>query len=308
MIPIRTYPRTRIPAVITVSLLLLNGIAFLYTGTFSTSLEQPQWVDASHWGEASPDQLPPAFNPRLPIRIPEDPATDGGYRHVDGRVALQLWQTGNYDFEYPVTERDYLYLRYGLISLQLWRGEDVPPTTGAPIWVTLLTSMFLHGGLLHLLGNMLYLWIFGANVEAAVGRWRFLLFYLVCGLGAALFQAGVYPRATIPMVGASGAIAGVMGAYLVLFPWSRVLALVPIFYFFHLVQVPAILMLGLWFFIQFFSGITDLSGMGGVAWFAHLGGFFTGALLVLAFKRPGVDAGLVEWWRRRRARHAWAGW
>ncbi len=118
----------------------------------------------------------------------------------------------------------------------------------------------------------------------------------------------MFSRTTIPMVGASGAIAGIMGAYLVLFPWTRVVTLVPIFYFFHLVQVPAIVMLGLWFFIQFFSGLTDLAGIGGVAWFAHLGGFITGALGVFALKKRGVDAGLVEWWRRRKARTSWSDW
>ncbi len=308
MIPIRTYPRTSVPAYITVALLLLNGIAFLYTGTFSTSIEQPRWVDAAPWGVAAPDQLPPAFDPRLPIRIPTAVGSGAGYRHLDGRFGLQFWRDGNYSFQYPVTERDYLYIRYGLIPAELWRGEDIAPTGDVPAWLTVFTSMFLHGGLLHLLGNMLYLWIFGANVEAAMGRWRFLLFYILSGVGAALLQAAVFPGTTVPIVGASGAIAGVMGAYLVLFPWSRVVTLVPLFYFFHLVQVPAIVILGLWFLIQFLSGIMDLSAMGGVAWFAHLGGFLTGALLVFAFKRRGVDAGLVEWWRRRRARYTWTEW
>jgi len=306
LIPIRTYPRTSLPTYITIMLLLLNGLAFLYVGTFSTSLDAPVWVDAAPWGEAAPDQLPPAFNPRLPVRIPLQQDEDR-YRQARGDVGIRLWEEGTYDFEYPVTPRTHLYLRYGLISFQLWRGEDIPPTIGAPIWVTLLTSMFLHGGLIHLLGNMLYLWIFGPNVEASMGGGRFLVFYLICGLGASIFQAVLFPNATIPMVGASGAIAGVMGAYLVMYPWSRVLSLVPLFFFFHLIQIPAIILLGLWFLIQLLSGITDPAAMGGVAWFAHLGGFISGALLVLVFKRREIEAGLIEWWRRRRERYAWPG-
>ncbi len=288
LIPLSAYPKLSVLPYVTVALVLINGIAFLYTGTFPTSTHPDDvvWLDARPWLEVAPDlEWPPGFDPRLYQAL----ARGRGY-------------------DYPVTERTHLYVRYGLIPVQFWRGEDLPPTIGVPIWVTLFTSMFLHGGLFHLLGNMLYLWIFGGNVEAAMGRVRFVVFYILCGLGAALLQMAVYPRGAMPMVGASGAIAGVMGAYLVLFPWSRVLTLIPIFYFFHLVQVPAIVVLGLWFLIQFFSGLMDLSAVGGVAWFAHLGGFVSGALLVLAFKRRGLEAGLLEWWRRRSLRRAMGPW
>ena len=122
-------------------------------------------------------------------------------------------------------------------------------------WVTVFTSMFLHGGLFHLGGNMLYLWIFGDNVEDRLGHGRFLLFYLLCGVAAAVAQSMILPESRVPMVGASGAIAGIMGAYFVLYPRSRIVTLVPIFIFFQIVEIPAIFFLGLWFVLQFLSGV-----------------------------------------------------
>ena len=143
-----------------------------------------------------------------------------------------------------------------------------------------LTSMFLHGGWLHFLGNMLYLWIFGDNVEDSFGRVRFLLFYLVCGAVAALTQVAIHPSSTVPMIGASGAIAGVMGAYFMLFPQSRVLAGVFIIFFIDVIEIPAIFFLGVWFLMQLFSGVGSLveTADGGIAFFAHVGGFAFGAL------------------------------
>ena len=141
--------------------------------------------------------------------------------------------------------------------------------------------MFLHGGWLHFLGNMLYLWIFGDNVEDRLGHGRFLLFYLGCGATAALGQAATNPSSVVPMVGASGAIAGVMGAYFVLFPYSRVLTAVFIVFFMDLIEIPAIFFLGIWFLMQFFSGVGSLgagTASGGVAFWAHIVGFAVGAL------------------------------
>src|SRR5215831_1820158 len=147
----------------------------------------------------------------------------------------------------------------------------------------LLTSMFLHGGWLHFLGNMLYLWVFGDNVEDRVGHFGFLMFYFACGLAAAFLHIFTNPASTVPTVGASGAIAGVLGAYLVLFPGARVLTLVPIFFFFQLIELPALLFLGFWFVMQFFSGAMSLTAgrdVGGTAWWAHIGGFCAGIVLV----------------------------
>ncbi len=150
---------------------------------------------------------------------------------------------------------------------------------------TLVTSMFLHGGWLHLIGNMWFLWIYGDNVEDLLGHGKFLLFYLLCGVAAGVAHVALNLDSRVPTVGASGAIAGVMGAYLVKFPRSRIVTLVPIFFFLTTIEIPASLILVYWFVVQFFSGFGSIgySNMseGGVAWFAHVGGFLAGALLVM---------------------------
>ena len=165
--------------------------------------------------------------------------------------------------------------------------------------LTLVTSMFLHGGLLHVGGNMLYLWIFGDNVEDRMGPARFLMFYLLCGTAAALAQTWMVPSSQVPMVGASGAIAGVMGAYFLMYPRSRIVTLIPIFIFIQLVEVPAVVFLGIWFLIQFVSGVgTAMSPeagiTGGVAFWAHVAGFVAGLVAVPVFRRP--ERQRVEWW------------
>jgi membrane associated rhomboid family serine protease len=164
--------------------------------------------------------------------------------------------------------------------------------------ISVFTSMFVHGGLAHLVGNMLFLWIFGDNVEDRMGHGRFITFYLLCGVAAALAQTALTPNSLIPMVGASGAIAGVMGAYLVLYPRSRVLMLFPFPLF--LFELPAIVFLGVWFFIQFLNGVNQLPVFekdaisGGVAFWAHVMGFVAGLILVVFMKRP--ERTKVEWW------------
>ncbi|MBZ5589316.1 MAG: rhomboid family intramembrane serine protease [Acidobacteriia bacterium] len=154
---------------------------------------------------------------------------------------------------------------------------------------SVLLSMFLHGGWLHLIGNMWFLWIFGDNVEDVLGHVPYLAFYLGCGATAAIGQAIVAPSSSVPMVGASGAIAGVLGAYLVWFPWARVRTLLFLGFFFTVAELPAPIFLIIWFVVQFFSGTLALAAAGpaagGVAWFAHIGGFLTGALLALMLRR-----------------------
>ena len=157
-----------------------------------------------------------------------------------------------------------------------------------PAELTIFTSMFLHGGFLHLAGNMLYLWIFGNNIEDVLGKIRFLIFYFLCGIVAAFGQIMQDPDSTIPMVGASGAISGVLGAYLLLFPHARVLVLVPMGFFMQMMKIPAGLVLGLWFVLQLVSSALTSSAGGGVAWFAHIGGFVAGLLLILVMKRKNV--------------------
>lgn len=147
------------------------------------------------------------------------------------------------------------------------------------------SSMFLHGGFLHLAGNMLYLWIFGNNVEDVLGHFRFLIFYFVCGILASLAQVLASAGSMIPGIGASGAIAGVLGAYLVLFPRARIITLIPLGIFTQLAELPAVMVLGFWFVLQLFNGVLTLGlpSAGGVAWFAHIGGFAAGLVLVRLF-------------------------
>ena len=183
-------------------------------------------------------------------------------------------------FELSLGERglEALMYQYGVVPAQF-------------AWPAVLTSMFLHGGWLHFLGNMLYLWIFGDNVEDRLGHGRFALFYLFCGAAAALAHVYMNPASEIPTIGASGAIAGVMGAYFVLYPHSRVLALVPLFIIWEIIEVPAIFFLGLWFLMQFFSGVGSIAAdagqqTGGVAFWAHVAGFAAGSAGVLALRKP----------------------
>jgi rhomboid family protein len=154
-------------------------------------------------------------------------------------------------------------------------------------WLTILTAMFMHGGFLHIAGNMLFLWIFGNNVEDSMGHGRFLLFYLLGGLAAFAGQTLVDTNSTVPTIGASGAIAAVLGGYLLLFPRARVITIVFILFFFTIIELPAILVLGLWFVQQILFGAFDLTNPtgqgGGVAYFAHIGGFVFGLLLIRAF-------------------------
>jgi len=156
--------------------------------------------------------------------------------------------------------------------------------------LTLLTSMFLHGSWMHVIGNMWYLWIFGDNVEDRVGHGRFIVFYLLCGIAAALGQVVIDPGSTLPTIGASGAIAGVMGAYFVLYPRSRVLTLIPLVIFWEVIEVPAPLLLGFWFLMQLFSAgaiaVTSSTGGGGVAFMAHVAGFLCGAGAIFVFRQP----------------------
>ena len=142
----------------------------------------------------------------------------------------------------------------------------------------MFTSMFLHGGWMHLLGNMLFLWVFGGAVEEALGHFQYLIFYLICGVGSALVHTVFNLGSKVPTIGASGAISGVMGAFIVLFPRSRVTTLIPALLLFFTVRIPAYLMLGYWFFLQFFSGVASLgmTDQGGVAWWAHVGGIYPG--------------------------------
>jgi membrane associated rhomboid family serine protease len=175
-------------------------------------------------------------------------------------------------------------------------------------FLTIMTSMFLHGGLMHIGSNMLYLWIFGDNVEDRLGHFRYTLFYVLCGILATLAHAFFSPTSQIPAIGASGAIAGVLGAYLILYPHARVLTVIPIFIFITIREVPAIIILVLWFVLQLFSGVgslgvRDAQDMGGVAYFAHIGGFVAGMVLIFllgGLRRRRAPQPPPPWWAQRR--------
>jgi membrane associated rhomboid family serine protease len=187
-------------------------------------------------------------------------------------------------------EQQIFFVCEGAIPRELSSFETLPVLAqecpgGKSFLVSLFTSMFLHGGFLHIAGNMLYLWVFGNNVEDRMGPIPFLLFYLTAGVVAAYAQVLPDPDSLTPLVGASGAIAGALGAYLVMFPHARVLTLVPIIFFLQLMELPALIVLGFWFVLQALQGVGSLQAETGVAWFAHIGGFVFGAAIALLFYR-----------------------
>jgi membrane associated rhomboid family serine protease len=178
---------------------------------------------------------------------------------------------------------------FGVIPAVLFdRGELREGVAVIPPFATVFTSMFLHGGWMHLLGNMLYLWIFADNVEDSMGHGRFVVFYFLCGIGAAMAQAVPEPSSQVPMIGASGAISGVLGAYLLLYPHARVFVLVPLGFILQTMRLPAGWVLGLWFVLQLISELSTPPSSAGVAFRAHLGGFVAGLVLIPFFKRSDL--------------------
>ena len=182
------------------------------------------------------------------------------------------------------------FYRWGLVPWEITHGHPVALSGcfGAcfphkNIYLAIFTSMFLHAGVVHLAGNMLFLWIFGNNIEDTLGRVAFLAFYLVCGVLAALSHVALNPSSIFPTVGASGAVAGVLGAYLVLFPRARVLTGIVLIVYIQFIRLPAAVVLGFWFVFQLFTGASQQIGGGGVAWAAHVGGFLAGAALIFLF-------------------------
>jgi membrane associated rhomboid family serine protease len=201
-------------------------------------------------------------------------------------VVYLIFERGGWELGATGSER---VQEYGAIPYEVTHpGEEVGTDPDqAPWYLTLLTSMFMHGSLLHLAGNMLFLWIFGNNIEDSMSRWRFAIFYVLGGLAALGAQILVDTDSTIPTVGASGAIAGVLGAYALLYPRARVVTVVFIIIFFTVITVPAMLVLGFWILLQLFLGVNDLGsqagGEGGVAYFAHIGGFVFGLIAIKLF-------------------------
>lgn len=180
---------------------------------------------------------------------------------------------------------DQFIFAWGVVPNDILLALGHPLEAPLKVWATLITSQFLHAGWLHIIGNMLFLWVFGDNVEDVLGSLTYLIFYLLSGIVAGLAQVIVSGPSKIPSIGASGAIAGVLGAYLLLYPWMKVTILLPIFFFFWGIDLPALLVIGWWFVQQFFYGVAALSttAASGIAFWAHIGGFMTGLVLILPF-------------------------
>lgn len=194
-------------------------------------------------------------------------------------VLVFLWQ-----LSLPASAFENAVYGFGFIPAVLFGSAELP-NAPVPAPLTVLTSMFLHGSLMHLAGNMLYLWIFGDNIEDRLGRGRFIAFYLICGAVAALAQALPNVSSATPMIGASGAISGVLGAYILLYPRANVLVALPLFIVFYTFRVPALVVLGFWFVGQLVSSLAVQQGEGGVAFGAHVGGFVAGLVLIRFFLR-----------------------
>jgi membrane associated rhomboid family serine protease len=198
-------------------------------------------------------------------------------------VFVLMWLAGS--------AQEALVNRFAMIPANFANGVDLGDI------ITIFTSMFMHAGLAHIAGNMLYLWIFGDNIEDRLGHVQYLVFYLVGGVVASLAHLLTNPGSHLPTVGASGAIAAVLGAYLVLYPQSRIVTFIPLGFFMRLTTVPAIIVLGLWFLLQLFSGVLSLGGaeVGGVAFWAHIGGFVAGAVMAKLLASNRVPDSAVPW-------------
>jgi membrane associated rhomboid family serine protease len=264
VIPLKdNLPTGRFP-VITVVLIVINLCVFGWQLTLAT--DHASTTDLGVAGISERDQATIEYG-AIPFRV----------THPGGECGVKPGKV--------VCGRD------GLVEAGGRKGSPLPDNLNAPAWwVTLITSMFMHAGWLHIGFNMLFLWIFGNNVEDAMGRGRYVLFYLLAGLVASYAQAGLDPSATVPSIGASGAIAGVLGAYAILHPKARVLSLIFIVFFVTLIEVPALVLLAVWFLLQFIPAVgqlasSDVVGGGDVAYLAHIGGFVFGLVAVRLFAR-----------------------
>jgi membrane associated rhomboid family serine protease len=220
------------------------------------------------------------------------PLRDLNPRHGTPLVTILLIAANAAAFFYQVSlgpqAGQQLVYTFGMVPARFEWALAQPDVNLAAAVVPFFTSMFLHGGWLHLIGNMWFLWVFGDNIEDRMGHLRYLVFYILCGLGAGAAHLVFNLNSTLPAVGASGAVSGVLGAYLVLFPHARIITLVPLVFVFFTARLPAVLLLGYWFLLQFLGGMAGLAqprGGGGVAWWAHIGGFIFGVILVQAFVR-----------------------
>ena len=294
MIPLKdNLPTDRFP-VITVVLIAINVAVFAWQLGFPTSPELDERTDLDQVDQSAIEYGAIPYRITKPSKS-EEPCAVGAVE-ADGQLQQSVVCKGTPDYDEAVA--------IGVESKAAQaRGEPVEDLTPieveqAPWWQTLITSMFMHGGWLHIIFNMLFLWVFGNNIEMSMGRLKFLLFYLAAGLAALYSQAALDPDSTIPTIGASGAVAGVLGAYALLHPQARVLTLIFIVFFVTIVEVPAAILLAIWFVLQFVPAIGQVAtpdvGGGGVAYFAHVGGFIFGLLTVklLARRKPDPEPSL----------------
>ena len=194
-----------------------------------------------------------------------------------------------YELLLGVAAREAFVSSFALIPQRMFsQATEAHGATPIPAGATIFTSMFLHGGFLHIAGNMLYFWIFGNNIEDAMGRLRFIVFYFLCGSLAACSHALANTASPVPMIGASGAISGILGAYLMLYPRARVLTLVVFGFYVRTVELPAMFVLGFWFVLQFLNALLTTGSGGGIAWYAHVGGFIAGVMFIGLFKRKNI--------------------
>lgn len=279
MIPLRDLNPTRVPAYLTVALIVVNVLVFLAQAVRSRT--DPE-LDFYRYGvipkcfltQGDKDKHEAALREALTPLAKRWLARNAAFRDS---VARELRRRGT-----AARSRHELAIELADVAVDLLR-EKVGRRHEL---LTLLTSMFMHGGWLHIIGNMWFLWIFGNNIEDACGRIRFIPFYVLCGLVATFVHILVGPTSLLPTIGASGAISGVLGAYILLFPHARVLSLIPIGYFYIAREVPAWAFLGVWILLQFLGGLPALRSpaSGGVAWFAHIGGFAAGMALIYLFR------------------------
>jgi membrane associated rhomboid family serine protease len=264
VIPLKdNNPTSRFP-VVTVAIIVINVLVFIWQLNFPTD----QRLDQAGFGAIDQSSLEYGA---IPYRITHPDTGDcavGAVAEAGGQFAAGVVCPGTRKYDRAVA-----------IGRQDPSAQPIP-INEAPWWETLFTSMFMHGGFLHIAGNMLFLWVFGNNIEESLGRPSFVLFYVLAGLIAVYTQALIDPSSTAPTIGASGAIAGVLGAYALLFPQARVLTLIFIIFFVTLVEIPALILLAIWFILQFLPALGQVaveSGGGqGVAYFAHVGGFLFG--------------------------------
>ena len=282
MIPLKDNLPTSRLAVVTIALIAINVVVFIWQLTFPSS----EKLDEANLSAIDQSSLEYGA---IPYRITH-PGEDPGC--AVGAVGPPDPSTGTS----PAGVVCQGLPEYEQAEERSREGQAPPPIPidQAPWWVTLFTSMFMHGGLLHIAGNMLFLWVFGNNIEDSMGRGRFLAFYLMAGLVAVYSQAALDVDSTVPTIGASGAVAGVLGAYALLHPKARVLTLIFIIFFVTVVEIPALVLLIIWFLLQFLPAVgqvatPEIGGGEGIAYFAHVGGFLFGLAAIRLFARRDRD-------------------